>query len=114
MRIVSAKRSWTLGASLSQLHQDIHASTYRLRRVSWQNEGRRLISGLPGRIKARGPRMENTRGRLRHGLSRHHASTPAPQKQINIKPGLLPNSCKKNGGQIRSGEGRAKCLNRNT
>ena len=80
VRKVIAKRSWTLGTSLSRLHQDMHALTYRLRRLSWQNEGNRLISGLPGRIKARGPRTGKTRGRLRHGLSRHRASTPAPQK----------------------------------
>ena len=58
------------------MHQDINASKNRLRRASRQNEGHRLMSGLPGRSNARGTRTRKRGGRLRHGLSRDHASEP--------------------------------------
>ena len=102
-----------LGTNVSRWHQDINPSKYQLRRVFWQNKGHRQIYGLPGHCKVWGTRAKKRRGLLRHRLSRYDASTPALQKYINTRPGLLPSSCIKNGGQIRCGEGRAKCWSQN-
>ena len=108
-----AKRCWTLGTSVSRWYQDINASTYGLRSVSWQNEDCWQIPGSLGRNEELGTRARKTRGRLRHRLSRNHLSLLGSHKQINTRPDLLPSSCKINGGQIRFGEGSAKCLSRN-
>ena len=53
-------------------------------------------------------RHKRVQDRLRHGLSLDHASTQAPQRKSYTRPSLLSSCCNKNGGQIRSSEGRAQ------